>query len=66
MRPLDPEQLRSAVDELSNSLQTSVLLAAKLATSFRSDAHDADLLYVAITRATEALRRLTPTNGSAR
>jgi DNA-directed RNA polymerase subunit F len=65
MTPLDPEQLRRVVDELSNALQTSVLLAAKLATSLRADAHDADVLYRATARATEALRRLTPTNGGA-
>jgi hypothetical protein len=66
MTPLDPEQLRSVVDELSSALQTSVLLAGKLATSFRADAHDADVLFASITRATAALRRLTPTNGGGR
>jgi hypothetical protein len=63
MTPLDPEQLRRIVDDLSNALQTAVLPAAKLATSLRADAHDADVLYEAIARATAALRRLTPANG---
>jgi hypothetical protein len=50
--------LPEIVDELANALQTSVLLAGKLATGLRADAHDADALYQAITRATAALQRL--------
>ena len=65
MTPFDPEQVRKAIDELANTLQTAIVLAAKLATSLRADAHDADVLYDAITRATVALRRLTPRNGGA-
>ena len=57
--------LREVVDELANALQTGLLLAGKLATGLRADAHDADVLYQAITRATTALQRLRP-NGGAR
>lgn len=64
MTPLDPEQLRSVVDELSNALQTSVLLAAKVATSLRADAHDADVLYHSVSQAVAALRRLRPSGGA--
>jgi hypothetical protein len=61
----DNGNLREVVDELANALQTGLLLAGKLATGLRADAHDADVLYQAITRATTALQRLRP-NGSAR
>jgi hypothetical protein len=61
----DPEQLRTVIDDLANALQTAIVLAAKLATSLRAEAHDGDVLYDAITRATAALRRLSPTNGDA-
>ena len=63
MTPVKPEHLRNVVDELANTLQTAIILAASLATGLRADAHDADVLYEAITRASAALRRLTPTNG---
>jgi hypothetical protein len=52
--------LVSGIDELSNALQTALLLAGQLATGLRADAHDADSLYVAITRATAVLQRLKP------
>ena len=61
----DNANLRDVVDELANALQTGLLLAGKLATGLRADAHDADVLYEAITRATTALQRLRP-KGSAR
>ena len=64
MTHLDPEQLRSVVDELSNALQTSVLLAAKLATSLRADAHDADVLHHSVSRAVAAPRRLRSDGGA--
>ena len=57
--------LREVVDELANALQTGLLLAGKLATGLRADAHEADVLYQAIARATTALQRLRP-KGSAR
>jgi hypothetical protein len=63
MTPLDPEQLRSVIDELANALQTAVVLAAKLATSLRADAHDGDVLHAAIARAVAALQRLQPNGG---
>lgn len=62
----DNGNLREVVDELANALQAGLLLAGRLANSLRADAHDADVLNQAITRATVALRRLTPTNGGAR
>jgi hypothetical protein len=61
----DNGNLRDVVDELANALQTGLLLAGKLATGLRADAHEADVLYQAITRATTALQRLRP-KGSAR
>ena len=61
----DSDNLREIVDELANALQTGLLLAGKLATGLRADAHDADVLYQAITRATTALQRFRP-NGGAR
>jgi glycerate-2-kinase len=59
----DNAKLREVVDELANSLQTAVVLAAKLATSLRADAHDGDAVHAAIARAVEALQRLRPTGG---
>jgi hypothetical protein len=56
----DNGDLRDIVEELANALQTGLLLAAKLATGLRGDAHDADVLYQAITRASMALQRLRP------
>ena len=64
MTPVNPEELRSVVDELSNALQTSLLLAAKLATSLRADAHDADVLHHSVDRAVAALRRLRSSGGA--
>jgi hypothetical protein len=58
----DDGNLLDVVDELANALQIGFLLAGKLANGLRADVHDADVLYAAITRATVALRRLTPTN----
>jgi hypothetical protein len=55
----------AVIEELTDALQTAVLLAAKLATGLRADAREADVLYQAITRATTALQRLRP-KGSAR
>ena len=63
MTPLDPDQVRTVIDELANALQTAIVLAAKLATSLRADAHDGDVLHAAIARATAALQRLRPTGG---
>jgi hypothetical protein len=57
--------LREVVDELADALQTGLLLAGKLATGLRADAHAADVLYQAITRASTALQRLRP-NGEGR
>lgn len=59
----DNGNLREIVDELANALQTGMLLAGKLATGLRADAHDADVLYQAIARATTALHRLRPKAG---
>ena len=59
----DNGNLREIVDELANALQTGLLLAGKLATGLRADAHDADVLYQAIARATTALHRLRPNAG---
>jgi hypothetical protein len=53
----------AVIEELANALQTAVLLAAKLATSLRADAHDGDVLHAAIARAVLALKRLRPTEG---
>ncbi len=64
MDDLTPEHVRAVVDELANALQTAVLLAAKLATSLRADAHEADVLYQTVTRATTALQRLRPQGGA--
>ena len=61
----EPEQLRNVIDDLANALQTAIVLAAELATSLRADAHDGDVLYDAIGRATAALQRLRP-NGTGR
>jgi hypothetical protein len=60
----DNENLRAVVDELANALQTAVVLAGKLATSLRADAHDGDVLHAAICRAVEALQRLRPNGGA--
>ena len=60
----DNGNLREVIDELANALQTGLLLAGKLATGLRAGVHEADVLYDAISRATTALRRLTPTNGA--
>ena len=59
----DNVELREVVDELANALQTAVILAAKLATSLRADAHDGDVLHAAIARAVAALRRLQQSGG---
>jgi hypothetical protein len=59
----DNDNLSAVVDELANALQTGLLLAGKLATSVRADAHEADRLYQAITRAATALQRLRPHGG---
>ena len=59
----DNGTLHEVVDELANALQTGLLLAGQLATGLRADAHDADVLYQAITRASMALQRLRPTGG---
>jgi hypothetical protein len=59
----DGDNLHEIIDELANALQTGLLLAGKLATGLRADAHDADVLYQAITRATTALQRLRPKAG---
>ena len=61
----DNGDVREVVDELANALQTGLLLAGQLATGLRADAHEADVLYQAIARATAALQRLLP-KGSAR
>lgn len=55
--------LDAVIEELANALQTAVLLAAKLATSLRADAHDGDVLHAAIARAVSALQRLRPAGG---
>jgi hypothetical protein len=59
MTPSNPD-LPAVVDELANALQSAVVLAAKLATSLRADAHEADVLYQAVGRAVSALQRLRP------
>jgi hypothetical protein len=56
-------ELRAIVDELANALQSAIVLSAKLATSLRAEAHDADVLYQAVSRAASALHRLRPTGG---
>jgi hypothetical protein len=61
----DSSNLQAVVDELANALQTAVILAGKLATSLRADAHDGDVLHASIVRAVAALQRLRP-NGGAR
>jgi hypothetical protein len=61
----DDGTLREVVDELANALQTGLVLAGQLATGLRADAHEADVLYQAISRASTALRRLRP-NGDGR
>ena len=63
MTPLNPN-VQNVIDELANALQTAVILAAKLATSLRADAHDGDQLYQTITRATAALQRLRQKGGT--
>ena len=50
--------LRDIVDDLANALQSAIVLAAQLATSLRADAHDADGLYNAVSRAALAVHRL--------
>ena len=62
MTPSDAN-LRQAIDELANALQTAVLLAGQLATNLRTDANDADRLRDAVSRATAALRTLRPGGG---
>ena len=64
MSPDSPD-LRAVIDEMTNAFQSAVLLAGQLATGLRADAHDADALYVAITRAAAVLQRLQP-NGRGR
>jgi hypothetical protein len=61
----DNGTLHAVVDELANALQTGLLLAGQLATGLRADAHEADVLYQAITTASTALQRLRP-NGEDR
>jgi type III secretory pathway component EscU len=63
MRP-HSDNLRIVVDDLANALQTAVVLAGKLATSLRADAHDGDVLHASIVRAVAALQRLRPTKGA--
>jgi hypothetical protein len=60
----DSGTLHAVVDELANALQTSLLLAGKLSTALRADAHDADVLYQAISRAATVLQRLRPDGGA--
>ena len=60
----DNGNLREVVEELTNALQTGLFLAGKLATGLRADAHEADVLYQAIARATTALQRLRPGGGA--
>ena len=50
--------LRDIVDDLANALQSAIVLAGQLATSLRADAHDADALYNAVSRAASAVHRL--------
>jgi hypothetical protein len=45
-------------------LQIAIVLAGKLATSLRADAHDGDVLHAALSRATATLRRLAPNGGA--
>jgi hypothetical protein len=59
----DSGNLQAVVDELANALQTGLLLAGRLSTALRADAHDADALYQAISRAASALQRLRPNGG---
>jgi hypothetical protein len=61
----DSRNLPAVVDELANALQTGLLLAVQLSTALRADAHDADVLYQAISRAAAVLQRLRP-NGDVR
>ena len=55
-------ELRAVVDELASALQSAIVLAAKLATSMRAEAHEADVLYQAVARAASALHQLLPTS----
>jgi len=55
--------LQNVIDELTDSLQTAVLLASRLAMDLRAPARDAVVLDEAIRRATAALRRLQPKAG---
>jgi len=57
---LPTPDIKAVSDELANALQSAIVLAAKLATSLRADAHEADVLYQAVTRAASALQRLQP------
>jgi hypothetical protein len=63
MTPADPKH-RQAIDEVANALQSALLLAGKLATALRADAHDAGQVYEAIARASEAVRRFRSVGGA--
>jgi hypothetical protein len=56
--PIDPEQFTLAFSDLSNALQSALLLAALRATAARAETAESDNLYKAITKAAKAARQL--------
>lgn len=55
---IDPEKFAQALSNLTNSLQTALLLAAHRATAAREATAETDAVYRAIGRAVEAAREL--------
>jgi hypothetical protein len=58
--------LRDVIDELANSLQAAIGLAARVQHQSRASAADANQLEASIARAVSALRRLEPRSPSRR
>ena len=55
MTPLDP-QLQAAISELTNALQTVILVTSQLRRDLQAHVQETDTLHQAVSRAVTALR----------
>jgi hypothetical protein len=60
---MNPERFSELVSELVNSLQTAVLLSARLERDMQLSAHDAHDLHAAVERAASAAQLRKPSVG---
>jgi len=58
MAPIDPDRLADVVDRLANTLQTVVLLSAKLRTELAGPGQDAAKLHEAALQASAVLHQV--------